>query len=450
MARPYAVEAFAGAGLLSLGFTIEGFNVAEFCERDRAAVQTLRWNHPNSEITRCDAFQWEPRAAPGTIDLMFGGPPCQGFSQAGLQEGPDYKDHGYPVVLHWAKKYRPRYMVWENVSRVLAPKWEEWRQDWWRKIKRMGYEGVAWNLLAADYGTPQARARAFFVLWRKGDERARKILSEPPPPTHARPELAKETGLPVWVTGHQRLHEGCCGRYALYSCAYLNNLSNTCARCIQGDHWAAAPNETFGDVLDEDTLKYILRDPERVTSKHVPVDMSGTMAPLPKRWLLAPTMTANMQKGASYSLVVDPAAIVSTKEDLHELVTAQRETGSPGVRRLSVREAAKLQDVPQWYVFQGGVSTQYRQVGNGVPVNLARAVARHLLRAMGRRVPPSSLARDPYSALWRFGDETHRCLAPYREIMETLGHGRPGQLTLIRTPSMKPTTAGPWPSEKGE
>jgi DNA (cytosine-5)-methyltransferase 1 len=432
MAPPYAVEAFAGGGLFRLGFVVEGFHVAQTCEINRGAVQTLRLN-TGDRIDVCDANDWEPQVPAGGIDLMFGGPPCQGFSQAGKQEGPAYKGHGYPLVLGWAKKYRPRYMVWENVSKVLTEKWRGWREGWWKEMRKLGYDGAAWNLLAADYGTPQARERAFFVLWRKGDKRAAERLSEPPPATHARPEIAEELGLPVWVTGFQRLHGGCCGGYGLYSCSFLNNDGDQCSGCIDGSRYNEAANEDWGDELPDATLDYILRDPRRITSKHVPADMSGTLEPRPRRWLLAPTQTANMSRGASYSLVIDPAAVVRTVDDLYELVKDQREGGMSVVRRLSVREAAKLQDVPQGYIFGGSVTSQYRQVGNGVPVNLARAVARHLLWGMGRS-PRKTWAADPYSGLWPLDGDDTRCLRARRNVMERRGYGRPSQLVLVRTP----------------
>ena len=96
--------------------------------------------------------------------------------------------------------------------------------------------------------------------------------------------------------------------------------------------------------------------------------------------------------------------------------TGESEIDFLGMRRMTVREAAKLMDVPQWYVFQGPHGRkvkdpfrpgkrkyvgQYAQVGNGVAVNVARAVARHILRAFGRTVPePHSLAAEGYGGLW--------------------------------------------------
>jgi len=453
MARPYAVEAFAGAGLLGFGFNVEGFNVAQVCERNHNAVKTLRANYPSERIAVCDADDWKPHVPKGGIDLFRGGPPCQPTSTAGAGLGEKDPRHKFPLLLQWAKKYKPRYMVWENAG-VLGKKHRGWLKRWWADMGKLGYEGVAWHLLAADYGTPQARKRVFLVLWRKGDKRAAARLAEPPPKTHAHPGEAEELGLPVWTTGHSRLHAGCCGRYALYSCAWLNNDENRCSTCIQGDNYAMSQNEEWGEPekiyeyvnargqmelmpgprrrrslgtpwrppLDDDQLDYILRDPARI-KKHVPADMAGQLEALPRRWFLAPTMTANMDKGVPMGLVIESGAMVRSVDELRELLLAQKAApGTPGLRFLSVRETAKLQDCPQGYVFRGTLNSQYRQVGNAVPVNLARAVARHVLWGMGRRLEKGSFAKDPFSGLWPLEAGDQRCVFAYHNSMRLQGH----------------------------
>jgi hypothetical protein len=266
----------------------------------------------------------------------------------------------------------------------------------------------------------------------------------------------------VWTTGHSRLHAGCCGRYGLYSCRFLNNDLDACSTCLDGASYAPSENEEWGEPqavyefvnargqmellpgppvrremgmqwrppLEPHQLDYILRDPQRI-KKHVPADMAGQLEPLPRRWLLAPTMTANMDKGVPMGLVIESGAMVRSVGELRELLTTQRDVpGTPGVRFLSVREAAKLQDCPQGYVFRGSLNSQYRQVGNAVPVNLARAVARHVLWGMGRRVEKGAFAQDPFSGLWPLEAGDQRCWYAYRNLMRRRGHEL-GQMELL-------------------
>jgi len=458
-AWPYAVDLFSGAGLLGFAFQVEGFNVAEYCEWNRAAVETLNYNY-GLDLSQCDAQAWTPkRKKKGTIDLMFGGPPCQPYSAAGKGKGACDQRDMFPLTLKWAEDHRPRYMVWEN-SGTQGPQHAEWRKDYWAAVRKLGYEGVVWDLWAADYGTPQYRRRAFFVLWRKGDARAAERLSEPPPATHARPDLAEDLGLLPWVSGHSRLMGGCCGRYSRYSCAALNNTDDHCADCIDGDRYVQARNEEWGDPpevwvtenergqmefypseplrylaapewrgpLRPDQIRGILKRRDRIL-KHLPADMSGGFGPLPKRRMLSQGMVASMQKGWPYGLVISPEAGPTKPSDLRGLLQAQLREGTPGLRFLSVREAAKLQDCPQGYVFRGSVAQQYKQVGNAVPVNLGRAVARHVMYGMGRRRSKNAMADDPHSGLWPAFGDAHPCWSAYRNIMRLQGH-EPAQMEL--------------------
>lgn len=395
----YGVDLCAGAGIYSLAFILEGIEAGEVCEIDPDALATIRRNidpAPRNSARPVDAHTWTPAVPEGGLDVLYGGPPCQPWSTAGAGKGQRDERDLFPEVIRLATQTTPRVICVENVGSysqdkeggrgILAAKHRDYVEAWWQDLRAAGYEGVIWALLAADYGTPQARPRVFFVAWPKGASWGER-LREPPPATHAPPDVAKELGLLPWVSGFDRLNEGCCRGYGYHSCAYLNNLMGMCEGCWDGQSYQEAENESAVE-LTEGELAYLFRDPRRV-SRHPWSDLAGERLPSSvevrmggkawhSRWL-APTMTANMAKGVPYNVLHAP----------------------DGPRKISVREAAKLMDLPQWWVFAGKPRAQARQVGNGVSLATGRAVARHLVRAFGRKVQPEPRVED--LGLWSSG-----------------------------------------------
>ena len=207
----------------------------------------------------------------------------------------------------------------------------------------------------------------------------------------------------------------------------VNNGAGFCETCEGGDKYVMALNEEEpeqgesgdgGPDLSNTQIKYLLRRPDRVTVKHVPTDMSGQQPPRPKRWLLAETVPKNLRKGVPYGLLIHQDA---QYKSVHELLEDQLKIGLPGVRFMTVREAAKLQDCPSWYTFEGSWGQQRAQVGNAVPVNVARAVARQIMRAFGRRTPKLALVNRPDAGLWPVGGANVACQVAYGKLQAFLG-----------------------------
>jgi site-specific DNA-cytosine methylase len=411
----YAAEAFAGGGLLSLALTVEGIEVGEVCEFDKVKAETLRMNFSHAEVAP-DARTWTPRVPPGGIDLLCGGPPCQPWSGAGSQLGPDDPRDMWPQVIRWAREVRPRLILMENngtdaASRkragaglkpgILDDKFRDYVTSWWAAMNEVGYEGVIWTCLAADYGTPQLRPRVVFVAWPHASPLA-ETLRQPPPITHARPEEAEQLGLLPWVSGYRRLISGCCAGHHLYTCVWLNNADRNCEDCYAGSNYVEAGGDR-DEELSAEAIAYVMRDPTRIR-KHKPIDMSGTY----DRGL-APTMTANLRKGAPYGLVIEPGGLVADFTD---------ERDYQFLRRITAREAAKLQDVPQWYDFAGSLNQQLWQIGNGIPINLGRAIARHVLRAFGAPLLPE---HQIGSGLWPIGRQPPNCGFTRAQVLRLRG-----------------------------
>lgn len=390
---PRAAEAFSGAGLYSLALACEGWDLVEACELDARAVETARQVHDRIEV--CDARTWEP---PPGLDLLTGGPPCQPWSQGGRLLGPEDERNFYPRLVGWLARARPRVFAFENSARITTiPRFRAYFDEWWRAVREAGYVGTTWVLNAADYGTPQARLRAWVVGWRAGASEGLR-LREAPPVTHAipsDPRVAAGELLP-WVRAFDRLASGCCGGYGLHSCRWAGNAWGQCETCT-GAQGAWPANYAPATLLDEDELSenaraYLLRAKQgraRVWSypptPASPADAWREDEPERVSDYLSPAMVRNLMRGLPHGLVTteaSPSAYDLDRDD-PSAVRAYVET----LRRMSVRSAATLMDVPAWYDFAGGRRAAYSQVGNGVPVCMGRAVARHLLAALGYEVP---------------------------------------------------------------
>lgn len=419
--RPIAAEAFTGGGLLSIAGLAEGVYAHEICEYDQACIDTLRLNLHSFAEAR-DAFTWTPSVPDGGLDLLLGGPPCQPFSRgaslgASLDVGPASPRNAYPRVLDWLADAQPRVAILENSADVTRGTFKAWFDIWWRSAAILGYEGVFWVLQAADFGTPQNRERAFAVLWPRGASWG-KALRQPPAPTHGRPgSPAVERGevLP-WSRPFDRVFSGCCGGYGLSGCVNLGNLEGSCSSCVDGANFQAAPNQsgeegrrvptqalvnTYSGLFDEETGRTRLE-----ARRPVPMSVEAAFKPFdPSSRINVEYLSPAITAGGGIKRVVDSLMIPPNATGLVSAI----DLGSEKARKdfvkklqvMSVRDAAKIQDVPQWWAFEGGRGAAWRQVGNGIPVNLGRAVLRHALSALGYATPIlGSMASDPFQGLW--------------------------------------------------
>lgn len=403
------VEAFSGGGLYALALRLEGFEHRALCEWNASAVETLQKNGFKAQIT--DAFTWVPPKVPYGLDLLTGGPPCTAFSKAAQMKqkeiGPAAPDNMLPLTLDWVADLRPRIVVFENSSELLTT-WKDYLDLYLGQLATLGYASAVWHLYAPDYGTPQNRTRAWIVAWPEGASWGESLKSAPKP-THARPGHGDgpKTGLFPWVGAFERLTGGCCGGYGLVDCVNLGNRDHLCRICYDGSNFDPAPNTgadqgrkpleglEIGRSAKRSAAEYMMevmstkasggRGQRRIDNAN-PADMAGTswakLEPTARAVTkyLAKAVTSRWSR-PPLGLVVppglrdfggidrsDPAAMVKAIQQLEQM---------------SVRDAAKIQDVPQKYAFSGNRDAGFAQVGNGIAVNMGRAVARHLRVALG-------------------------------------------------------------------
>lgn len=326
-----AVELFAGAGGLSLGLNMAGWNVQIAIEASPEFIDTHRLNMPDTEhlcadVRAIDFRQFRP------VGLIAGGPPCQPFSVSGKQLGNADERDMVPEFVRAVDEARPDFFLMENVAGLTSPRFLPYLTDKVGSLKSLGYD-VFWQVLdAADYGVPQKRLRLFVVGVPIGCDFTF------PKPTHG------PRGKKPFVTVRQCLKD-----------------------CPPDD-----PN--LAKVV-------YAKNPILRRSPYAGMLLNGKGRPLN---LNAPSKTIPATAGGNRTHIMDPGGVLR-KYHAHLIEGGRPRQGIvEGCRRLTLRESARLQTFPDWFVFTGRKSHQYCQVGNAVPPLLAKVVGKAILRAARR------------------------------------------------------------------
>jgi DNA (cytosine-5)-methyltransferase 1 len=340
-----AVSLFSGAGGMDIGFANAGFNIIFANDIDPHACDTYRLNHGDKiaegslldiNLVQCVAGQ--------PVDLVFGGPPCQGFSVAGKMDPDDQRSQLIHSFFDVVDNLQPRAFVCENVKALaVLTKWQGVRDALFARSKKE-YRVALVVLNATQYGVPQARERMFLV----GLHRDVFVGSD------ANLQSMIEVGLCAHIKRPRTVADIIHG----LGRAGSHGNSRTCAAKI-----------TFA------------RSPIMRNSPYAGMMFNGAGRPLPpKKW--ATTLPASM--GGNKTPIIDEAEIFDGEESYIEayhrhLITggAPRPGNAPSrLRRLTIDECLAIQTFPASYKLAGSRSAQYRQLGNAVPPVLAEAVAR--------------------------------------------------------------------------
>jgi DNA (cytosine-5)-methyltransferase 1 len=334
---PTFISLYSGAGGLDLGFTQAGFTPAWANDRDPTAVATYRQNLGPHVI----GGEIEGLAIPSEpgVDLVIGGPPCQGFSVAGHMDPSDPRSRHVWVFMDVVEHVQPRAFVMENVKGLAVnQRWAELRGALLRKARSMGYNTELFLLNAAHYDVPQARERMFLVGMRGGIPMAPASTTSEDPPTVREALLS----LPTYGTPGN---------------------DNACTARVTPARRPVLRRSPFAGML-----------------------FNGKGRPLN---LLAPASTLPATMGGNRTPIVDQAQLEEGGPCWVESYHARLLNGGgpikrvpPRLRRLTVEEAAAIQTFPPGWAFAGTQSAQFRQIGNAVPPSLARHVADAVRQAL--------------------------------------------------------------------
>lgn len=169
--KPVSVDLFCGAGGLSEGLRLAGFRTVFAADFDANCVATYSKNHPESTVVQMDIAKLKSEsireAANGKeIDLLAGGPSCQGYSTHGKRNADDPRNFLFQHFIRIASELRPKWLLIENVQGLLTYEKGYFKHLILRELQSLGYRADARLLCAADYGVPQLRRRIFFLATR--------------------------------------------------------------------------------------------------------------------------------------------------------------------------------------------------------------------------------------------------------------------------------------------
>lgn len=342
--KPTVIDLFAGVGGLSLGFEQAGFHVVLANEYDDEIAAAYRKNHLETKMVVGDitALNLEDTFGvfSGKIDVIIGGPPCQGFSQKGQRKTiHDKRNFLFKYYVKVVELVRPRYFVMENVPNLLTAENGYFRKEIVELFNGMGYSLNTGILNAADYGVPQNRRRAVIIGKRDGEA----------------PPLPKKTEQRVTIWD------------AIGDLAYLESGEGQ-----EEQQYADLPASDYAKSLRGDMC--VLHN--HVATKHSKLALER-LALIPpncgKEVLPDEHLTKSIYSGTWSRMI---------KDDISVTITTRFDTPSSGRfthpylnRAITVREAARIQSFPDSFVFTGTKSSQMKQVGNAVPPRLANAIA---------------------------------------------------------------------------
>ncbi len=328
------------------------------------------------------------------IDVIFGGPPCQGYSTIGKRLVDDKRNQLVFHFLRLIREIRPRYFVMENVPGMLLGGHASIMTQLREEFADAGYETSTPQLLnAADYGVPQDRRRVFLLGW---DQRSGERPLQHPSPTVER--IPKRPGAGILQLLVQERPRGPSVGEAIGDLPDLDSfvelletdsvrLSQSAFERMEAEvvrrAKAGQPYAFFlrHPVLDPDNYApHRIWEPEILTSSmrtvHTPLSISRFAATSPGETETVSRFFRLPEDGLCNTL----RAGTGSERGAH---TSPRPIHPSLPRVISVREAARLHSFPDWFRLHQTKWHGFRQVGNAVPPLLARAVAQQIVRIIG-------------------------------------------------------------------
>jgi DNA (cytosine-5)-methyltransferase 1 len=322
----HAIDLFSGPGGLTLGMKSAGFGPVVSVEKRRDAVETYSMHTPEAAHFCSDIRSISFDKYRGKVDLVFGGPPCQPFSTGGLRRGTADARNMFPEFLRVLKETRPAAFLAENVPGLATSHRLQYLTQLLQEFEALGYK-VSWQVvLAADYGVPQKRRRLIIVGMRDSEFWF-------PRPTHG------PLGIQPYVPSSTVVSK-------------------------------ASP---LGEPPECPVVYAKYPDPRR--SPYAGHVYNGGGRPID---LTAPCHTILASAGGYKTHWVDTLDI-APQYTAHLLDGGDPWEGEvPGARRLTIEESALLQTFPKEMVFAGSRSSQYTQIGDAVPPQLASVLGQAL------------------------------------------------------------------------
>lgn len=377
MARPIGIDLFSGAGGLSLGFEQAGFDVVAAVEIDPVHAATHKFNFPEcavipKSVVGLSGAEIREKASLGdrSVDVVFGGAPCQGFSLIGQRAIDDPRNQLVKEFVRIVRELDATYFVFENVKGLTVGKHRKFLEELIEEFESAGYSVRRdWEVLnASSYGVPQDRQRLFLLGAKKG----RELPNYPDKISHASGKT--NGGLPSGPSCQDALGD-------LPEAERYETLFNTDEvktkrwktpspyarklRCLDNDAWHFGYVRAWDPALLTSSLR---TNHTEISRRRYSGTEPGTVEPISRFYKLSKNGVSNTLRAGT--------------DSARGAFTSPRPIHYAMPRCITVREMARLHGFPDWFRFHETKWHGARQIGNSVPPPLAFAVATEIISAL--------------------------------------------------------------------
>jgi len=368
--KPKAIALFCGAGGLSLGFKRAGYAIVFATDIDRDALASYAAYFPNATVFEGDIRDLHPSLLPNDVDILLGGPPCQGFSSAGQQFWDDPRNKLLSEYVRILNAVHPKWFLMENVEGLLTSWNGQYLCECVKAMLSLGYNVALEKLYAHAYGIPQRRKRVVLVgnrlghvfkfppashnvsgaIFRKSEATFAQATSDLPPPT-----IDPSATLEYATSPKNELQEILRANSSqIIQHFYLPQGAGQQARIEM-----LKPGQTMKDLPADMQHASFRRRANRRVCDGTPTEKRGGAPSGIKR------------------LFSDEPALTITGAAMREFVHPTEH------RTLSLRECARLQTFPDDFRFYGPTAEALQQIANAVPPLLAELVGRQIKEEFG-------------------------------------------------------------------
>lgn len=341
------IDLFAGAGGLSLGALRAGVDVKYAVEVDPHACLTYRKNHPDTiliekDISLVSADYFKDIQSKKDDLVIFGGPPCQGFSTSNQRNrsAENIKNWLFLEYMRLVEELDPKYVVFENVKGIFETEQKVFFNLIIENFKKLGFNVNYFILNAANYGVPQNRNRLFII-----GAKTKTMMTKPPQSRGLVSVGDAIRDLPIVDNGNR-----------ICELPYATRANSKYAEIMRNNN-----NELCSNNL-------VSRNSTEIIERYSYIPQGGNWENIPKE-LMKNYKDVSRCHTAIYRRLTELEPSVTIGNYRKSMLIHPWKN-----RGLSVREAARLQSFPDEFHFYGSIGFQQQQVGNAVPPFLAEAV----------------------------------------------------------------------------
>lgn len=354
MVHPNLLDLFCGCGGISEGFRLAGFKIIGGIDFDPDSIETFRNNFHNAKAICTDILEFNDQKifnefGACKVDIIVGGPPCQGFSSANRwqKENTDPRNKLFFEYLRFVEILKPKIVLIENVRGILTRNEGYAKKRIMDLLEKLNYSVSSEVLNASHYGVPQSRLRAFFVAIRKD------FLDQ----SFDFHKVEKQNKVTV--------------KEAIGALYVFNDPS-------KGPYFLdKEPGSEYERYLrsrSNEVQNHEIRFPAELTQKRIShVPQGGNWENIPNELFL--NKRNNRHSSAFKRLKEDDCSVTIDTGNAHSNYFHPLYNRIP-----TVREAARLQSFKDEFIIAGSRTSQYRQIGNAVPPLLAKSIAVEILK----------------------------------------------------------------------